>query len=38
MRGGYEEKSFRGPPPVLRSNHVGYGPIATELAHHDELT
>ena len=26
----YEEKSFRGPPLALRSNHVGYGPIATE--------
>ena len=34
----YEEKSFRGPPLVLRSNHARYGPIATELVHHSELT
>jgi hypothetical protein len=32
------EKSFRGPPLVLRLNHVGYGPIATELVHHSEMT
>ena len=31
----YEETSFRGPPLALRSNHVGYCPIATELASHD---
>jgi hypothetical protein len=23
---------------ALRSNHVGYGPITTELVHHSEMT
>ena len=32
MRGDTKRKSFRGPPLALYSNHVGHGPIATELA------